>query len=54
MSNKEFLNYKKLGENYYQNFLQNNPVDIKDYGLISFGRKNKGKDKTINYEQYPF
>ena len=44
----------RLGEEYYQNHLQKNPVNIKDYGEISFGAKNRGKDKTRNYEQYPF
>lgn len=54
MSKEEFKNYGKQGKKYYQDFLQNNPVNIKNYGQITFGSKNKGKDKTANMEQYPF
>ena len=54
MSKEEIKSYGKLGENFYQKFLQNNPVNIKNYGEVNFGSKNKGKDKTINMEQYPF
>ena len=54
MSNEEFKSYGKLGRQYYKDHLRNNPVDIKDYGLVEFGRTNMGKDKTTNMEQYPF
>lgn len=54
MSKQEFKNYGKIGEQYYKNFLQKNPVNIKEYGKVTFGRHNKGKDNTINMEQYPF
>ena len=54
MTKNEFRQYGNLGEKYYQEHLQNNPVEIKNYGEIRFGAKNKGKDKTRNYEQYPF
>lgn len=53
MSEEEFKNYGKLGEMYYKNYLQRNPVKIKGYGTITFSKHNRGKDKTINYEQYP-
>jgi len=53
MNSEEFKNYNKLGKQYYKDFLQNNPVNIKDYGEILFSRHNKGKDNTINMEQYP-
>lgn len=53
MTNEEFNNYGKMGKLYYQNYLQNNPVYIKGYGEITFSKNNRGKDKTINFEQYP-
>lgn len=54
MNKQELKQYGNLGKKYYQEHLQNNPVNIPDYGLVKFGRHNKGKDKTINMEQYPF
>lgn len=54
MSRDEFNNYGKLGKKYYQNFLQRNPINIEGYGEIKFSRPNKGKDDTVNMEQYPF
>lgn len=54
MTNKEFENYNQQGQNYYQQYLQNNPANIKNYGQVTFGGKNKGKDFTYNMEQYPF
>lgn len=54
MTKEEFENFKKIGEEFYKNYLQKNPVNIKDYGKVSFGRHNRGKDNTINYEQYHF
>lgn len=54
MTKEEFKDYGNMGKDYYKNYLQNNPINVKGYGLIKFGRKNRGKDKTINYEQYPF
>ena len=53
MTEDEFKQYGDLGEEYYQNHLQKNPVNIEGYGEIKFNRKNKGKDLTQNYEQYP-
>ena len=54
MTKEELKNYGELGEKYYQNHLQKNPINIENYGTVHFGRHNKGKDKIINYEQYPF
>lgn len=54
MSKQEFKNYGNLGKNYYKNFLQKNPVNIKGYGKVEFGKHNRGKDLTQNMEQYPF
>lgn len=54
MSKEEFKNYGNMGKNFYKNFLQKNPLNIKDYGKIQFGRHNRGKDKTFDMEQYPF
>lgn len=54
MSSEEFKSYGKLGRQYYKDHLQNNPVDINGYGLVEFGRTNRGKDNTANMEQYPF
>lgn len=53
MTNEEFKQYGNLGKTYYQEYLQNNPVNIKGYGTVSFSRKNKGKDFIKNMEQYP-
>ena len=51
---KEFEKLKQLGLEYYKNYLQKHPVNIKDYGEVNFGRHNRGKDDTIDYKQYPF
>lgn len=45
---------KNDGEEFYQDFLQKNPIIINGYDKVYFGRKNKGKDLTINYLEYPF
>lgn len=42
------------GDNFYQNYLQKNPAYIKNYGEVTFSRKNRGKDLTENYLEYPF
>lgn len=54
MTKEEFKNYGKQGELYSKEHLQYNPVNIKGYGTVTFSKHNRGKDKTINYEQYPF
>lgn len=54
MTKEEYNNYGKMGRDYYQNHLQKNPVNIKDYGEIKFNRHNLKKDNTYNFEQYPF
>lgn len=54
MTKEEYNDYEKIGRDYYQNYLQKNPVNVQEYGKIEFGHKNKGKDKTYNFEQYPF
>lgn len=54
MTREEFKNYGALGDKYYQNFLQNNPINKRGFGLIEFGRKNRNKDITVNKENYPF
>jgi len=45
---------KNDGREFYQNFLQKNPAYIRDYGVVPFGQKNKGKDRTLNFLEYPF
>lgn len=54
MSSDEFKKYGNIGKRYYQKYLQNNPVYKRGFGLIEFGRTNKGKDSTFNMERYPF
>lgn len=54
MTREEFKQFGKLGEEYTKDYLQHNPANIKGYGMVKFSRHNRGKDKTINYEQYPF
>lgn len=54
MTPEEFENYNNLGTDYYQYHLQKKPVNIKGYGQVTFGRHNRGKDKTQDMEQYPF
>lgn len=54
MNKQEYDNYGALGKDYYQKYLQKNPVYIEDYGLVNFGSNNRGKDYPFKMEQYPF
>ena len=49
-----FKNYEKLGLDYYKNHLQPNPVEIDGYGIVTFGKHNKGKDDITNFNVYPY
>ena len=54
MNRQELKEYGKIGQKFYQDYLQNNPANIPNYGQVKFGKTNRGKDKSINMEQYPF
>ena len=54
MSKQEYDNYGQMGKNYFQNYLQKNPIDVKEYGKINFGSDYNGKDYYWKMEQYPF
>lgn len=54
MNKAELKKYNQKGSDYYQNYLQNNPIYKDNLGLIEFGRKNRGKDLTENMSNYPF
>lgn len=54
MSKQEYNNYGQLGKDYYQNYLQKNPISIDNYGVVNFGSNNRGKDYPFKMEQYPF
>lgn len=54
MSKQEYDNYGQMGKNYFQNYLQKNPINIKEYGKINFSSNNRGKDYPFKMDQYPF
>lgn len=54
MNSYELNKYNQKGLDYYQNYLQQNPIYKDNFGLIEFGRKNKGKDLTKDMGNYPF
>lgn len=53
MNEQDFNAYENLGLNYYKNIFQPNSVNVDDYGIVSFGRKNRGKDDITNFKMYP-
>lgn len=54
MTREEFKNYGKLGKDYYKNYLQRNPLKMKDESIIHFGSDYNGKDFPFKMEQYPY
>ena len=53
MDEQDFNAYEDLGLRYYQNIFQPNVVDIPNYGITTFSRKNRGKDDVTNFKMYP-
>ena len=53
MNEEDFNAYEDLGLNYYKNIFQPNTIEIPDYGVTSFNRKNRGKDDITNFKMYP-
>ena len=54
MNKQEYDNYGQIGKNYFQNYLQKNPIKKEGYGDINFGSDYNGKDFFWKMEQYPF
>lgn len=54
MNSYELNKYNQKGLDYYQNYLQKNPIYKDNLGIIEFSRKNRGKDLTKNMGNYPF
>ncbi len=41
MNSYELNKYNQKGQDYYQNYLQQNPIYKDNFGLIEFGRKKQ-------------